>query len=140
MNENAFDLNQAIILGLLLSFTVIIYNIYFPGNPKDYDFNKNDNDGVEKETIDGSIGNGEEIFNKLRAKQNLNNKLESDPNTDSLIEIYYIVKVFITLSFVLFVLYAINVLTKGDFGRVLLGFFPTEMESIGLADYLIMFR
>lgn len=46
----------------------------------------------------------------------------------------------IMLLLVGFMLFAINVLTHGEFGRVLLGFFPEEFESMKLTDYLKKFH
>lgn len=46
----------------------------------------------------------------------------------------------ILLLLVVFVLFAINVLTHGEFGRVLLGFFPQEFESLKLTEYLKKFH
>lgn len=35
--------------------------------------------------------------------------------------------------------YAVNVYTRGDFGRILLGFFPNEFDSLKLKEYLQKF-
>jgi hypothetical protein len=64
--------------------------------------------------------------------------LDTQETDASMIEI--VAHVIMGFLFVFLVILAINILTKGDFGRLLLGLFPIEIEALKLRDYFMKFH
>lgn len=142
------DLAISSMAGLGLAVGLIVVLNMYPGEPFDY-----------KSAVDGDMGLGDDINEEEKAKaeetvvkskklqkilgmsgEQLKEALEKakkDPpppdtyfNACKLIEYIVYILLFGIAFFIL------NIITNGDLGRMVVGMFPVEMESLGIKDQL----
>jgi hypothetical protein len=84
--------------------------------------------GISDEQLSGAI-------------KDTNQQIKNDPSVlDAADSISRTVDFVVLIAALLFGFYVLNVFSRGDLGRVVLGFFPAEMSSLKLAEYLRNFR
>jgi len=70
----------------------------------------------------------------LRSTSLKNNQTTPDIEDD--VNWFQIVDKIVLMLLIVFVLYAVNTLSHGEFGRIMLGMFPVEFESLKLTKYM----